>query len=554
MIFERTTPQRKPAFGTMALDPGHPLARGLMGYWLTNEGAGQRVLDLTGRNVMGVSSSGAVTWGASRRGVVPTLPGDYFPVVSPASELAAGPISAAAFVYPTVDDYANWIGHNGNAGWRCRMDAGRTVTLLDRGGTHVLSTSATIPLNAWSRLTIVMTASGCAIYINGVLSTSDGTAFGGGSSSASELALGGQGTGNTAEAWRGPLDSIRYWFRGLTAGEVAWDAAEPYGMLRPILRRRFFLPPTAEVPISGTLTVTLAAMTAIATGAVALAGAATITLGPMTLISTGGAPTLAGSLTGVFGALLALGTGRVTITGAVGGRPLLDENGEPILDEDGNPVLDGDPAPLGAMTLAATGAVAAGGTTGLTAATLGAMIAAATATVSVRGLASITLGATTLTSVGGAGIGGLTATFDPLTLIATGTVLPGEVVPEVVPVYRPAALPDLRIPFSIFGQPATIALRDDHPDLPFGPEQTVTAVWLPAPSSALPPGVDVNAVEPRHRLAFRRAEVPTLRQGSIIKVASVSGGPAKTWRVDVIDEASAEEIRVLVLPVEPQFP
>ena|SRR6185503_13588536 len=116
------------------------------------------------------------------------------------------------------------------------------------------------------------------------------------------------------------------------------------------------------------------------------------------------------------------------------------------------------------------------------------------------------------------------------------------------------ARPSLDVPFATFGLAATLALPGESPLLPLESEQPVTVVWLPAPSSALPPGVDVSAVEPRNRLAFRRAEVPSLRQGAIVKVPAVGGGPIKTWRVDVIDEASAEEIRVLVLPVEPQFP
>jgi hypothetical protein len=116
------------------------------------------------------------------------------------------------------------------------------------------------------------------------------------------------------------------------------------------------------------------------------------------------------------------------------------------------------------------------------------------------------------------------------------------------------ARPSLDVPFAVFGLPAILELPGSSPDLPNGAVMAVTVVWLPAPSSALPPGVDVSAVEPRNRLAFRRSEVPSLRTGAIVKVPAVGGGPIKTWRVDVIDEASAEELRVLVLPVEPQFP
>jgi hypothetical protein len=115
------------------------------------------------------------------------------------------------------------------------------------------------------------------------------------------------------------------------------------------------------------------------------------------------------------------------------------------------------------------------------------------------------------------------------------------------------ARPSLDVPFAAFGLAATLAHPGETPYLPHAAEVAVTGVWLPADASAVPPGLEVSALEPRHRLAFRRSEVPSLRTGAIVKMPEVQDGPVKTWRVDVIDEASAEEIRCLVLPVEPQF-
>lgn len=116
------------------------------------------------------------------------------------------------------------------------------------------------------------------------------------------------------------------------------------------------------------------------------------------------------------------------------------------------------------------------------------------------------------------------------------------------------ARPSLDVAFAAFGVAATIALPGDGVLLPSEPARSVTAVWMPAPSTALPPGIEVNAVEPRNRLAFKRADVPGLKRGSLILVPEVPRGPVKRWRVDVIDEHSAEEVRVLVLPVDPEFP
>jgi hypothetical protein len=102
---------------------------------------------------------------------------------------------------------------------------------------------------------------------------------------------------------------------------------------------------------------------------------------------------------------------------------------------------------------------------------------------------------------------------------------------------------------------ATIALPGDGPLLPDAPEQPqVSMAWLPAPSSAVPPSIEVQGVEPRHRMAFRGADAAGLKSGAIIRAAGPEGGPVKTWRVDVIDQAASDEVRVLVVPVEPEFP
>jgi len=59
----------KPPKGAM-LNRGHPYARGLIGYWLMNEGAGNIVNDLSGNGSMGIITAGATapTWVAGKYG------------------------------------------------------------------------------------------------------------------------------------------------------------------------------------------------------------------------------------------------------------------------------------------------------------------------------------------------------------------------------------------------------------------------------------------------------------------------------------------------------
>lgn len=47
------------------------------------------------------------------------------------------------------------------------------------------------------------------------------------------------------ESWDGGISDMFLWSRFLSPGEHGWLAAEPYAMLRPIVRRRYFVPAAA---------------------------------------------------------------------------------------------------------------------------------------------------------------------------------------------------------------------------------------------------------------------------------------------------------------------
>jgi len=53
-------PVLKPVRG-IRLNKSHPLARGLVGYWLLNEGSGNKVFDLSGNGKTG-TINGTITW------------------------------------------------------------------------------------------------------------------------------------------------------------------------------------------------------------------------------------------------------------------------------------------------------------------------------------------------------------------------------------------------------------------------------------------------------------------------------------------------------------
>ncbi len=67
-------PVLKPVRG-IRLNKSHPLARGLVGYWLLNEGSGNKVGDLSGNGNTGTFTGTAPSWSAGKFGSAVLLPG-----------------------------------------------------------------------------------------------------------------------------------------------------------------------------------------------------------------------------------------------------------------------------------------------------------------------------------------------------------------------------------------------------------------------------------------------------------------------------------------------
>lgn len=123
--------------------------------------------------------------------------------------------------------------------------------------------------------------------------------------------------------------------------------------------------------VTGTVSATLAAMTASAAATVALAGAAAVTLAALTTAATG-TVALAGAASPTLAAVTTSAAGTVALTGAAS-------------------------VTLGAVTLSAAGAVALVGTTS---STLGAVTSSAAGAVALAGSLSATLAAVTLSGEG----------------------------------------------------------------------------------------------------------------------------------------------------------
>lgn len=196
-----------------------------------------------------------------------------------------------------------------------------------------------------------------------------------------------------------------------TYGTMTDEDNPPVAYGSPVI----FLPWVSSSPagISGTLSATLGALTASASGAVAVQGSLSATLGTMAASASGAVAvkgttnvtleemhhTLAGAVAVKGTTSATLGALTLAAAGAVGSTPITGQAN----------------ITLGAASLSAAGAVAVNGSVSQT---LGGLTLASTGTVLITGQASSTLGAITLSASGMVGflpvVGSLNVTLDEL--------------------------------------------------------------------------------------------------------------------------------------------
>jgi hypothetical protein len=126
-------------------------------------------------------------------------------VVSEDNALDPSEITVEAWIKPSVLQLGNFVNKGNNSGYRFRTTT-TGVQFLDRGGTNILSSNSSIPVDQWSHVVATGDSSGLKIYINGKLDSSNSTAYGG-PNTTDNLILGKYGT--DVEYYSGGLDEVR---------------------------------------------------------------------------------------------------------------------------------------------------------------------------------------------------------------------------------------------------------------------------------------------------------------------------------------------------------
>jgi len=243
-------PQQKPLLGTQ-LNRSHPLARGLVGAWVMNEGSGDRVNDLSGNG--GVGTLVGATWVAGNPSVaqavtdriqLDTLSDGWIPTPQ-------GTISCMAYKEWADNDNAEhqlfgfnkdfggnpdgnnqiailkWSNNSLYAGWYYNTTEYRIV---------IADGNFSLPQNQWNHLVLTWndTTNMTYLYINGVQVGSNNSLIIG--SIGSHASILNYPSAVASYGWDGEVNDFLVYNKALTPTEVQLLHISPYAMLeQPVI-------------------------------------------------------------------------------------------------------------------------------------------------------------------------------------------------------------------------------------------------------------------------------------------------------------------------------
>ncbi len=238
-------PQLKPTRG-ICLNRSHPLSRGLVGFWLFNEGSGGQVFDLSGYGNTGtLTGLATVTNGKFGSGIdFDGVTGSgYVSIPNPGAILDGKHLTIVCWLnwnkdndtYPRIIDRV----HDGQFAFYFADGNNKlSYALATAGGTIGRQASGSPPVtqNQWMQCVLTYDGSDARVYLDGILKETYGTGISGGlNASVSAMRIGERADGS-GRLFDGQIDHVMIWNRALFASEVALLHREPFCMFGRVNR------------------------------------------------------------------------------------------------------------------------------------------------------------------------------------------------------------------------------------------------------------------------------------------------------------------------------
>ena len=216
----------------------HPLTRGLVGCWLFNEGAGNKVFDLSGNGNTGTFGAAYPVWGAGSCGHCLNFNNDKIDIAESNSLDITGQITILTKIKPgTLSDsrciVTKWDEASYGGQYIFRIKNTGVLNLLCGNGsawTINKSTTATLTLNKYATVAVTYDGANVGFFIDGKLTDGWMADSSGLTHIAEKITIGYGQPDVGAQFFDGNIDFVMIYNRALSASEIALLYREPFCM------------------------------------------------------------------------------------------------------------------------------------------------------------------------------------------------------------------------------------------------------------------------------------------------------------------------------------
>lgn len=240
---------RQKPFRGVQLNRSHPLAQGLVGCWIMNEGGGNLVYDLSGNGINGTLINNAA-WSNTEYGSSIIFPTDggtdrinlgsissAHPLsmygsqkLSLVSKIYFPPLASQTNFYPRIFDKSDGANYANGYGINFNEDYNSLWFIVD--GIAIMSSNI-VAYDTWMDLGCVYdyNAATRVFYIDGVVNTDTIEGLAAFPSATTNAAIG-NWNHTSDRQWDGDIVFVHIWNRILSPAEIAWLHIDPYAMFR----------------------------------------------------------------------------------------------------------------------------------------------------------------------------------------------------------------------------------------------------------------------------------------------------------------------------------
>jgi len=254
--FNRYLNRTKPPAGYQ-LDYSHPLVRGLVGCWLFNEGAGDKIVNLA--SGIAAPKVGTPVWSKGQFGPALTFPsgsGSYYAVPFE-QRLNIGFLTIAAWIRSvSTTTTTNFIDRDTESGpnriFQFRLTTGSTllhfVPFFSASPVTTFIGTTTLNDGRWHHVAAVLDGINCRLYVDGKIDFTVAETRAMDSGGTAGYRIGAHSDAGATSVFDGSVDEVLVWNRGLSQAEIQLLYRSPFDFITSAPRSSLLAGSAPSVP------------------------------------------------------------------------------------------------------------------------------------------------------------------------------------------------------------------------------------------------------------------------------------------------------------------